>query len=157
MKTIIAHALATLAKRMAFPLLRAGSLAFGNYRQIQQYSRMVMQSRSRDWMRENASAATPVSRPNHPNVLPLEGDIDLHVSPVVRESLNVIIKKKPERIVIDLSRVTYIDSAGMAALILAMQEVEAYGGQFFLSGLQETIRSIFETSRLDGVFRILPV
>jgi anti-anti-sigma regulatory factor len=37
-----------------------------------------------------------------------------------------------------------------------MQEVEAYGGKFFLSGLQETIRSILETSRLDGVFRIFP-
>jgi len=107
-------------------------------------------------MRENASPATPVPRQHHPNVLPLEGDIDLHVSPLVRESLNAMIKKKPERIVIDLSRVTYIDSAGMAALILAMQEVEAYGGKFFLSGLQETIRSIFETTRLDGIFRIFP-
>ena len=67
-----------------------------------------------------------------------------------------MIKKKPERIVIDLSRSTYIDSSGMAALILGLQEVEAYGGQFVLSGLQETIRSIFETSRLDGIFRIFP-
>ena len=39
-------------------------------------------------------------------------------------------------------------------LILAMQEVEAYGGKFFLSGLQEPIRSILETSRLDRTFRI---
>jgi len=107
-------------------------------------------------MRENASPATPVQRQDHPNVLALEGDIDLHVSPVLTESLNAMIKKKPDRIVIDLSRTTYIDSAGMAALILAMQEVEAYGGKFLLSGLQETIRSILETSRLDGVFRILP-
>ena len=105
-------------------------------------------------MRENASPATP--RLHHQNVLPLEGDIDLHVSPVVTESLNAMIKKKPERVVIDLSRATYIDSAGIAALILAMQEIEAYGGQFFLSGLQETIRTIFETSRLDGIFRIFP-
>src|SRR5215831_121590 len=107
-------------------------------------------------MRNNASPATPVLHQNRANVLPLEGDIDLHVSPVVRESLNAMVKKKPERIVIDLSRVTYIDSAGLAALILALQDVEAYGGQFLLSGLQETIRSIFETSRLDGVFRIFP-
>ena len=107
-------------------------------------------------MRENASPATPVPRQHQPNVLQLEGDIDLHVSPVVTESLNAMIKEKPERIVIDLSRTTYIDSAGMAELILAMQEVEAYGGKFFLSGLQETIRSILETSRLDGVFRIFP-
>ena len=107
-------------------------------------------------MRENASPATPVARQHLSNVLPLEGDIDLHVSPAVRESLNAVIKKKSERIVIDLSRATYIDSAGLAALILAMQEVEAYGGSFFLAGLQETLRSIFETSRLDGIFPIFP-
>ncbi len=107
-------------------------------------------------MGENASPATAVLREYRPNVLPLEGDIDLHVSPAVTESLNAMIKKKPERIVIDLSGATYIDSAGVAALILAMQEVEAYGGKFFLSGLQETLRSIFETSRLDRIFRVFP-
>jgi anti-sigma B factor antagonist len=107
-------------------------------------------------MGENASPATPVLREQRPNVLLLEGDIDLHVSPAVRESVNAVIRKKPERIVIDLSRTTYIDSAGMAVLILAMQEVEAYGGQFFLSGLPETLGSIFETSRLDRTFRIFP-
>ena len=107
-------------------------------------------------MRDNASPATPVLHQNRPNVMPLEGDIDLHVSPAVTESLNAMMKKKPERIVIDLSRATYIDSSGVAALILAMQEVEAYGGKFFLSGLQETLRSIFEISRLDRTFRIVP-
>jgi len=107
-------------------------------------------------MRDNTSPAAPVLHQDRPNVLPLEGDIDLHVSPAVTESLNAMIKKKPERIVIDLSRATYIDSAGIAMLILAMQEVEAYGGKFFLSGLQEPIRSILETSRLDRTFRISP-
>ena len=107
-------------------------------------------------MRDNTSRATPVLHQNRPNVLPLEGDIDLHVSPAVTESLNAMIKKKPKRIVVDLSRATYIDSAGIAVLILAMQQVEAYGGKFFLAGLQETLRSIFETSRLERVFRIFP-
>jgi anti-sigma B factor antagonist len=107
-------------------------------------------------MKENTSLAPPVPRQHRPNVLSLDGDIDLHVSPAVTESLNAMIKKKPEQIVIDLSRATYIDSAGVAALILAMQEVEAYGGKFFLSGLPETIRSIFETSRLDRIFRVFP-
>src|ERR1700758_5025476 len=102
-------------------------------------------------MRENASPTTPVAYQQNPNVLGLEGDIDLHVSPVVTEALNAMIKKKPERIVIDLSRATYIDSAGVAALMLAKQEVEAYGGKFFLSGVQETIRLILETSRLERI------
>src|SRR5213594_3357050 len=107
-------------------------------------------------MRDTTSPAAPALRQDRANVLAIEGDIDLHISPAVTESLNAMIKKRPERIVIDLSRATYIDSAGMAALILAMQEVEAYGGKFFLSGLQETLRLIFETSRLDRIFRIFP-
>src|SRR5438874_1785775 len=93
---------------------------------------------------------------DRPDVLPLKGEIDLHVSPVVTASLTAMIEKKPQRMVIDLSDVTYIDSAGLAALIQAMQKVEAYGGKFSLAGLQETVRSIFEISRLDQVFQIFP-
>jgi anti-sigma B factor antagonist len=107
-------------------------------------------------MKQSAFPATPVPRQHRPNVLPLKGEIDLHVSPSVTASLDGIIDKKPERLVVDLSDVTYIDSAGLAALIQAMQKVEAYGGKFLLAGLQETVRSIFEISRLDQVFQIFP-
>src|SRR5438093_10347441 len=107
-------------------------------------------------MKQSAFPATPVPRQHRPNVLPLEGEIDLHVSPAVTESLNAMTEKKPERVVIDLSCATYIDSAGLAALILAMQKVEAYGGKFFLTGLRETMRSIFQTSRLNQIFQIFP-
>jgi anti-sigma B factor antagonist len=107
-------------------------------------------------MKDNASLAAPVLHQDRPNVLSLEGDIDLHLSPLVREALDAMIKKKPDRIVIDLSRATYIDSAGVGVLLLAKQEVEAYGGKFFLAGVQETIRSILETSRLDRIFWIFP-
>ena len=107
-------------------------------------------------MAENFSPVTPVLHQDRANVLAIEGDIDLHISPAITEALNAMIKKKPERIVIDLSRATYIDSAGVAALILAMREVKEYGGKFFLSGVQETIRSILETSRLDRIFWIFP-
>jgi len=107
-------------------------------------------------MGENPSPPAPALHQDRANVLAIEGDIDLHISPAITESLNAMIRKKPDRIVIDLSRATYIDSAGIAALILAMKEVKAYGGKFFLSGVQETIRSILETSRLDRIFWIFP-
>jgi len=107
-------------------------------------------------MRDNASPAAPALRQDRANVLAIEGDIDLHISPAITETLNAMIKKRPERIVIDLSHATYIDSAGIAALISAMQEVKAYGGKFFLSGVQEIIRSILETSRLDRLFWLFP-
>lgn len=62
--------------------------------------------------------------PDAPNVLPLEGEIDLHVSPRIAASLGVMIEQKPARLVVDLSRVTYIDSSGLAVLIEGMQNVE---------------------------------
>ena len=107
-------------------------------------------------MKKNASQSAPKPPRDRPNVLPLKGEIDLHVSPVVTASLNAMIEKKPKHLVVDLSAVSYIDSAGLAALIEAMQKVEGYGGNFTLVGLQETVRSIFEISRLDQVFQIFP-
>ncbi|MGH7937276.1 MAG: STAS domain-containing protein, partial [Bryobacteraceae bacterium] len=41
---------------------------------------------------------------NPPNVLPLEGEIDLHVSPQISNSLRTIIKNKPAHVVVDLSQ-----------------------------------------------------
>lgn len=91
-----------------------------------------------------------------PNVLPLEGEIDLHVSPHIAGSLGAMIEEKPQRLVVDLAKVTYIDSSGLAVLIEGMQNVESYGGKFALAGLQENVRPIFEIARLDQVFRIYP-
>lgn len=95
----------------------------------------------------------PIERPN---VLPLEGEIDLHVSPRVAASLRAMLKEKPRQLVVDLSQVSYIDSSGLAILIEGMQTIEGYGGKFALAGLQESVRPIFEIARLDQVFRIFP-
>jgi len=91
-----------------------------------------------------------------PSILPLEGEIDLHVSPQIGTSLANLIAKKPSQLVVDLSKVSYIDSSGLAVLIEAMQNVGSYGGKFALCGLQESVRPIFEIARLDQVFRIFP-
>jgi len=97
-----------------------------------------------------------MSLPDEPNVLPLEGEIDLHVSPRVATALAAMIDKKPSRLVVDLSAVTYIDSSGLAALIEGMQNVDAYGGKFILVGIQDNVKPIFEIARLDRVFIIFP-
>ncbi|MFL6552002.1 MAG: STAS domain-containing protein [Chthoniobacterales bacterium] len=71
----------------------------------------------------------PTACQNRSNVLPLKGEIDLHVSPSVTALLNAMIDNKPQHLVVDLSSVTYTDSSGLAALIAAMQRVEGYGGK----------------------------
>jgi anti-sigma B factor antagonist len=91
-----------------------------------------------------------------PHIIPLEGEIDLHVSPRIANTLNAALKEQPRNLVVDLANVSYIDSSGLAVLIEAMQNVERYGGKFALAGLQENVKPIFEIARLDQVFRIFP-
>lgn len=67
-----------------------------------------------------------------------------------------MIKKRPDRIIVDLSGVTFIDSSGMAVLIRALQNMKEYGGKLSLSGINDNLRLIFETARLDQVFVIDP-
>jgi anti-sigma B factor antagonist len=107
-------------------------------------------------MKTISKAACPMPRKDRSNVLPLDGEIDLHVSPNVAESLRAIIRKRPKRLIVDLARVSYIDSSGLAVLIEAMQNVQTYGGKFAVAGLGQDVRTIFEIAKLDQVFRIFP-
>ena len=93
-------------------------------------------------------------RKQSPNVLPLTGEIDLHVSPAVAESLRALIAKKTKQIIVDFTKVTYVDSSGLAVLIEGMQNVQEYGGKFALAGVQESVKHIFDIARLDQVFQI---
>jgi anti-sigma B factor antagonist len=97
-----------------------------------------------------------MARKKQPNVLPLEGEIDLHVSPEVAESLRTMTAKKPKCVIVDLTKVTYLDSSGLAVLIEGMQNVQEYGGNFAVAGVQESVQHIFDIARLDQVFQIYP-
>jgi anti-sigma B factor antagonist len=111
--------------------------------------------------RARSAAPSPRSRSSvagakteRPKILRLEGEIDSHSSPPMAAELRSMIKDKPKKLVIDLSKVRYIDSSGLAVLIDGMRKVEAYRGKLYLVGMQDSLRVIFETSRLDQAFRI---
>lgn len=89
-----------------------------------------------------------------PKVYSHEGAIDLHVSPEVRTALREMIDEKPKRLVVDLSKVPYVDSSGLAVLIGAKQELEADGGTFVLAAPQQAVRTILESARLDQYFKL---
>jgi anti-sigma B factor antagonist len=97
-----------------------------------------------------------MSIPNPPNVLSLEGPLDFHTSERVRSSLRTIIDQKPKRVVVDLSRVPYIDSSGLAVLVGAMQATERDGGLLMLAGAQKAVLTIMESARLDRYFLLFP-
>lgn len=83
------------------------------------------------------------------------GEIDLISSPELRQHIKRVQADKPARVVINLENVPYMDSAGVATLVEAMQVARKTNTRLVLCGLQEKVRSIFEISRLDTVFKIV--
>ena len=61
-----------------------------------------------------------------------------------------------DRLVLDLSGLEYISSAGLRVLMLAAKQSKAQGGTLLLTGLQPLVREIFEISRFTMVFDITP-
>jgi anti-anti-sigma factor len=61
-----------------------------------------------------------------------------------------------DQLVLDLSRVQYISSAGLRVLMLARKQAKANGGTLAVAGLQPVVQEIFEISRFTMVFDVFP-
>jgi len=58
-----------------------------------------------------------------------------------------------ESLIVDLSEVQYVDSAGLSALLLAQRQQSAHGGDVRLVGASESVQSLLRLTQLD---RVLP-
>jgi anti-sigma B factor antagonist len=94
-------------------------------------------------IRDGAAVVTPV------------GDVDLTASPVLRQELKKVQGSRPQRLIVDLSQVPYMDSSGVATLVEAMKTANQNRTRLVLCGMQPKVRSIFEIARLDTVFAIV--
>jgi anti-sigma B factor antagonist len=61
-----------------------------------------------------------------------------------------------DRLVLDLSGLEYISSAGLRVLMLASRDVKGRDGRLVVCGLQPIVKEIFEISRFNIVFNVLP-
>ncbi len=88
-------------------------------------------------------------------VIAISGDIDLAGSPTLRQEVRKAASEKPERLIINLAEVGYMDSSGVATLVEAMQLTRRGNSKLVLCGLQTRVRSVFEIARLDSIFTIV--
>lgn len=84
------------------------------------------------------------------------GDVDLSCSRELQGHLRKAMEGKPQRLVVNLSKVPYMDSSGVATLVEAMQIARKQSTRLVLCAMQDKVRSIFEIARLDRVFTIVP-
>jgi anti-anti-sigma factor len=61
-----------------------------------------------------------------------------------------------DQIVLDLSALEYISSAGLRVLMLARKQTKAQGGVLVVSGLTAVVKEIFEISKFTLVFDVFP-
>ena len=59
-------------------------------------------------------------------------------------------------IVLDLSRLEYVSSAGLRCFMLAAKHVGGHGGKIVLAALRPVVAEIFQISRFDMLFEIFP-
>lgn len=88
-------------------------------------------------------------------VVAFEGDVDLEQSPTARKVLLECVEQGRD-VVVDMARVSYIDSSGIASLVEALQTARRKGTRFALAAVSTSARRVLELARLDKVFTIHP-
>ena len=71
----------------------------------------------------------------------LEGSLDGKTAPEVREQLRPFLAAN-SKLILDLTRVDYLSSAGLRLLLLLYRELSARKGKLVLVGVSEDIRTV---------------
>jgi len=88
-------------------------------------------------------------------ILDINGDVTLYNSPEIRKVLmDSLNKKGTQRVIVNMSGVNYIDSAGVASLVEGLKISRDLKSSFALFGLSRTAREVLELTRLIKVFEV---
>lgn len=71
----------------------------------------------------------------------------------VRDKIYSLLQDDVKKIVLDMSKVKWINSSGLGALIAAMTSVKNKGGEMKLAGVTEKVESLFMITQLIKVFK----
>lgn len=58
------------------------------------------------------------------------------------------------KFVVDFANTGYIDSSGLGVLVSLSKKIREQGGELRLANLNEDLRTLFELTKLDTLFRI---
>ena len=84
----------------------------------------------------------------------LSNEIDLDTSRTVRENIKELLSNS-KTVEVNLAKVSYIDSSGVASLIEGMQMAKQQTGkEFFLVDVSNEVMKVIELAHLDKIFSI---
>ncbi|MFB2935904.1 STAS domain-containing protein [Aerosakkonemataceae cyanobacterium BLCC-F154] len=95
---------------------------------------------------------------SHPDVKIIQpsGILDSLKGTKFREEVTNLIDNKAKIILVDFQDVTFMDSSGLGALVLALKTVRASGAKIFICAINDQVKMLFELTSMDKVFQIFP-
>jgi len=94
-------------------------------------------------------------RTENTTIFDVSGDIDLANSPEMRRALlGELREKRTPRVVVNLTKVRYIDSSGVASLVEGLKASRDTGTRLLLFGLSPSAREVLQLSRLLKIFEV---
>lgn len=88
-------------------------------------------------------------------LITVSGDVDFSSSAQLHIELAEYLERQPQRMILDLGRVTYMDSSGLAMLVQTLSVQTKRNAKLVLCNLAERVRGIFQIARLDMIFTIV--
>jgi anti-sigma B factor antagonist len=89
-------------------------------------------------------------------VLRVQGEIHASTAPEFSERLNDSIATGRTGVILDLTGVEFIDSTGLSVLLNGLRRVTRVRGSMVLACANPTVLRLFEITKLDSTFEILP-
>ena len=86
-------------------------------------------------------------------VVALRGELDVADAASVAAGLNAVAAGARE-LIVDLAGLEFIDSSGLAALVVARKQARKAGGDLLLAGPQDQVLRVIAATRLTGVFSV---
>jgi anti-sigma B factor antagonist len=87
-------------------------------------------------------------------VVALTGEVDLYTAPELKSELLHLVTEGPNRIVVDLSGATFVDSTTLGVLLGAVKRLRLIGGELVIVCADLNIRRILSITLLDRAFTI---
>ena len=91
---------------------------------------------------------------NEIQILSVKGSIDADTASEFDQSLEKQISGGRDRIILDLSQLEYISSAGLRVIMKAAKKMEITGGEMAIVGLRGVGQEVFKVSGFYSLFNI---
>ncbi len=95
-----------------------------------------------------------VSREGEVTVVDVAGQLIVGNRQQLKKKVLDELKGGARRILVDFTDTAYIDSSGLGILVSLSKKIREAGGELRLSSLNEDLRTLFELTKLDTLFRI---